>query len=278
MRRLTLLGLMTLLLLPTATAWADDPDNLDKDEDVTIGTISADPKNADTPITVVKPPTVLQGASYYLTWQYAPETIPVSEPFTIDLDMFATDRTSPLVLEPGTSVSILMKQRRGYCALLIPATLEADGSTTLPSTLMVPYSGGYEAFIYFSPAGGAEPIMERVAFFVEGVAENGRDITAMPRTDGPWVTMPSYTAEVNRYILDANPSNALENDLISRRVVDIDLDTIGYDDLANFAENGERAVLLIQSNAEYNAEAEVLTEGQSTSSSSAASSGSGYSF
>lgn len=262
MRRLTLLGLSALLLLPTSVVWADD--ELKKDEDVTIGTIPADARNMDEPITVVKPPTVLPGPGYYLTWQYAPETIQVSEPFTIDLDMYySADKSAPLELEPGTSVSILMKQRRGYCALLIPATLNADGSTSLPANLMVPYSGGYEAYIYFRPADGTGAITERVAFFVEGVAENGRDITAMPRTDGPWDTMPHFTAEVNRYILDSNPSSTMEEDLITRRIVDFDLNTLGYDDLADYAETGDRAVLLIQSGADALADDEVLTDGQS---------------
>jgi hypothetical protein len=249
----TVLGLSTLLTLPSTPVWADDEVDLEEGEGVTMAPIAPYPRHPETSIDLVKPPTLLSGAGYQATWSTLPETIQVSEPFTIDLTLMNGDATAPLAIEPGTTVDILMQQRRGYCGLLIPVTVGADGIANVPEMLILPYSGGYEAWLYFTPAGTSEPITERIAMFVEGVAENGKDITAMPRTDGPWDTMPRYTKEVNRFVNNPIDDSApkADNETIAYKVVDFDLANLLYADLANHQDAAGRATLLLQSDESY---------------------------
>lgn len=217
MRHLLTLGALCALILPLTPVIASD--DIDKDEQIGIGTIPADPKSADTPIDVVKPPTILRGDTYTVILQSDPPTIQVAEPFALNIQMFDAAQEQPLILEPGTTASLALLQRRGNCGLLVPIQLDASGQVLATQHLTVPYSGGYEAYLRFEPLGG-EPVREHYTFFIEGVAENGKDITAMPRYDGPWATMPAFTTEVNSTIRGTGSADATTEAAADRRLVD----------------------------------------------------------
>jgi len=189
--------LLTTLLLGAFIfpAGADEPA---PDESFSLGVLRANPQADRSPIDVVKPPTVIRKKDYALVMQSSPATIQVAEPFTIDLQLQTPDETGPLALEPGTQPALILLQRRGHCGLYAPISQTTDG-TSLPSPLLLPYSGGYEAYVRFHPAGQRE-VIERIPVFVEGVAENGRDITAFPRPKESWKLMPQFTAEVNQRV------------------------------------------------------------------------------
>lgn len=193
--------LLTTLLLGAFIfpAGADEPA---PDESFSLGVLRANPQADRTPIDVVKPPTVIRKKDYALVMQSSPATIQVAEPFTIDLQLQTPDETGPLALEPGTQPALILLQRRGNCGLYAPISQTTAG-TSLPSPLLLPYSGGYEAYVRFHPAGQRE-VIERIPVFVEGVAENGRDITAFPRINETWKLMPEFTAEVNRRVPSAD--------------------------------------------------------------------------
>jgi|GEM_PF-5308178 len=249
----TVLGLSTLLTLPPAATWADDEVDITEDEGVTIAPIAPYPRHPRTDIDLVKPPTLLGGEGFSAVWATQPETIQVAEPFTIDLDLLNGDSSGPLILEPGTNVDIVLQQRHGHCALYIPVTLGSDGYANVPEMLILPYSGGYEAWLYFQPAGASEPVVERIAMFVEGVAENGSDITARPRAAGKWMTMPRYTKEVNNFIAGPTLGTAprADNDMIVYEVTNAELEDMTYDDYAEHRDDNGRATLFLQSKASY---------------------------